>query len=153
MEYLRTLVAAISVLFATTAPVMNVDLSREQAKADTAAMVTYATLADGVLVTEPAKARCLVFYFDGCPPCEQVHRTIDKELVPNGWSAGNKATDDFEYINVYGRDERLAKYRNGRGWMCPTLVIIDSKGKELDRHVGALSAKQLTDWLGKFRNP
>lgn len=150
MDYLKTIIAAAAALFAV-APILNVDLSREQAKADTAAMATYATLADGELVMEAPKARCLVFYFDGCPPCAQLHRTIDRELVPNGYTAGHKSTDDFEYVDVHGKDPRLDKYRNGRGWMCPCLVMIDDKGKELDRHVGAMSAKQLADWLGKYR--
>lgn len=145
----KSLIAAIAAFF-SVAPIVDQQLLQEQAKADTAALVTYAALADGVLVAEAPKARCLVFYFDGCPPCEQLHRTIDKDLVPNGWSAG-KQGDDFEFIDVKGKDPRATTYRRNNRWQCPTMVIIDSKGKELDRHVGVLRAKQLAEWIGKYR--
>lgn len=148
---LKSIIAALSALFAV-APVINEELGHEQAKADTASMVTYASLVgDGVLVDEAPKARCLVFYFDGCPPCARLHQTIDRELVPNGFTVGKNASDDFEYIDVYGRDDRVKTYKRGARWACPTMVIVDSKGKELARHVGALQAKQLTEWLAKYR--
>lgn len=149
MAYVRTLIVAFFALFAMT-PLIDEKIGIEQSKADTAAMVTYASLADGALVTEAPKARCLVFYFDGCPPCAALHRTIDKDLVTNGWTVGKG--QDFEFVDVHSKDDRVTRFRRGRSWMCPTLVLIDAQGKELDRKVGALSAKQITDWVGFHRN-
>jgi thioredoxin-related protein len=130
------------------APVVPV----ETFKADTAAMVVYASLADEqVAVKDAASVRCLVFSFQGCSPCEQLHRTIDKELVPDGWRVGSRPTDDIEFVDVYSRDERVKRYKQGRSWMCPTLVLVDASGKELARKVGAMGGKELSAWIKSHR--
>lgn len=147
----RSIIATIAALFALSpaGPVAN---TGESFKADTSAMVVYASLAETkVDATEGQKVRCLVFSFKGCPPCAALYKSIDKDLVPAGWKVGSKPTDDIESIDVYGKDERVKTYRRGRGWMCPTLILVDDKGKELDRRVGETSGKAVGEWIKSFR--
>lgn len=152
-NFIRNLLATIAALFAF-APSGPAIPTAETVKADTSAMVCYAALADSkVNVTDGAKVRCLVFTFEGCPPCKTLKAKIEKELIPSGWKVGTKPTDDFEYIDVYNRrDDRVSTYRQGRNWSCPTLVLIDDSGKELTRHTGdSRSAQQLGDWIKSYR--
>lgn len=150
MDYLRNLLAAVLAMFAVTpaGPIVPA----ESYKAETSAMVIYASLAETkVDATDGQKVRCLIFSFDGCPPCATLHKSIEKELVPAGWKVGSKPTDDIERIDVYGKDERVKTYRKGRSWMCPTLILVDDKGKELDRKVGETNGKAVGEWIKSFR--
>lgn len=154
MRHILHFIAAIIAAFAIGGSSGPAVPTAEAVKADTSAMVVYASMADSkVNATEGEKVRCLVFTFEGCPPCKTLKAKIEKELVPSGWKVGTKPTDDFEYIDVYNRrDDRVSKYRKGRNWSCPTLVLVDDAGKELTRHEGdSRTAQQLGDWIKSYR--
>lgn len=148
----RSFLAALAAMFAIGPSGPTVPTA-ETVKADTSAMVVYASFADAKVATaEGSKVRCLVFSFEGCPPCKTLKAKIEK-LAPEGWKLGTKPTDDFEIVDVYNRrDKRVTEYRNGRNWSCPTLILVDDTGKELARHTGDdRTGQQIADWIKSHR--
>ena len=98
-------------------------------------------------VITPPKTRCLVFSASWCSPCTKMKRNI-AGMSRNGWRVGSLPTDDIEIIDVDGRDERISKF-NPKS--LPTLVIVDSSGKEVSRKSGEMSAAELAAWIQSTR--
>ena len=74
-----------------------------------------------------------IYYFsaDWCQPCKQLGPTMEKSGLP------------FQKINVDNDTELSAKYgiRN-----IPTLVKVDSNGKEISRLVGNNPLNKIKNW-------
>ena len=92
--------------------------------------------------------RCLIFGFSSCPACQQLHRTIRREVVPKGWKLGPLPTDDIEEIDIYSSDVRVSRYKHSS---YPTLIIVDQAGKELDRKSDAMKSDALIAWIQSTR--
>lgn len=95
----------------------------------------------------PPATRCLIFSATWCKPCTQLKRNV-VVMSRNGWRVGPLATDDLEFIDVDGRDERLTKYKHAS---VPTLVIVDRSGKEIARREGVQTADSLAEWIRSTR--
>jgi hypothetical protein len=93
--------------------------------------------------------RCLIFSAKWCGPCNQLKRNV-AGMSRSGWRVGSAATDDIEFIDVDGRDERLSKYKHSS---IPALVIVDPTGKEIARREGVQSADELGAWIRSTRTP
>ena len=93
------------------------------------------------------KTRLLIFGFESCPACKILHRSV-RDMSRDGWRVGPLPTDDIEEIDIYGRDERIRKYKHSS---YPTLIIVDQSGKELARKGGAMSSTALAEWIQSTR--
>lgn len=95
----------------------------------------------------PPATRCLIFSATWCGTCRKLKATV-LPMARSGWRIGPLPTDDIEFIDVDGRDERISKYRHTS---VPTLVIVDSAGKEVARREGVQTADQLGEWIRSTR--
>lgn len=95
----------------------------------------------------PPSTRCLIFTATWCKPCAQLKRNV-AVMSRNGWRVGPANTDDIEFIDVDGPDERLTKYKHSS---VPTLVIVDQSDKEIARREGVQSADALGEWIRSTR--
>lgn len=99
-------------------------------------------------VVEPPPTRCLIFGSSTCGHCRELHKTINRELKPLGWTVGQPPAD-IEEIDIYSNDVRVSRYRHGPSY--PTLIIIDQHGKELKREEGAMKGPDLIAWIQSTR--
>ena len=97
---------------------------------------------------DPPSHRLLIFGFDSCPACKTLHRTT-REMSRDGWRVGSDPTDDIEHIDIYGRDEKVSQYKHGPSYPC--LILVDKAGREVGRHVGAMGADKLAEWIRSKR--
>lgn len=96
---------------------------------------------------EPPSTRCLIFGYSTCKFCRELHRTIRWELEPKGWTVGPSPAD-IEEIDIYSSDVRIGRYKHSS---YPTLIIVDQKGKEVDRKTYAMKGPELIAWIQSSR--
>jgi len=91
---------------------------------------------------KPPKPQVIAYVctMDGCPPCKRMERDIPRELVPAGWRVVvDKGSESPKASQVF-ISKRLPKGVRVRAY--PTTIIFRD-GKEVERHVGYWSAKEL----------
>jgi thioredoxin 1 len=80
--------------------------------------------------------KVLKFEASWCQPCKMMSKVIAE--------AKDKITVQIDPVDIDDNQE-LAKQYNIRG--VPTLVVVDDSGAEVKRKVGALSEKDLIEFL------
>lgn len=80
--------------------------------------------------------KILKFSADYCLPCKQLQKVIDSIALPY----------PIEYHDIYNEDSmQLAAKMNVRN--VPTMILLDNEGNVLKVKAGAMSEKQLMDFL------
>jgi hypothetical protein len=88
--------------------------------------------------------QALLFSAEWCKPCGPRKKAIEKTVVPLGWSYGDQEDADFRVVDIDKQPDLTRKYSVE---MVPTIIYVDSGGKEYDRIVGAKSNRLLTTSL------
>jgi thioredoxin-like negative regulator of GroEL len=81
----------------------------------------------------------LLFTQPGCPPCQQVRRSLEHPDV-----RAARLGLDLREIDVRRDPGRARQYRVAA---VPTLVRLDATGREVSRKQGGLDPARLRDWL------
>jgi len=91
----------------------------------------------------PAKKPALYeFGAKYCVPCKEMQKVM-ADLKP-------QYSDQVELRMVYS-DEEMPLFKQYRIVAIPTQVFLDASGKEVDRHLGALSKEEVIKKLKEFK--
>lgn len=84
--------------------------------------------------------KVLKFYADWCQPCKMISTMIEQ--------AKDTIKTPIENVNIDSEDNiSLCKSYGIRG--VPTMILLDDEGKEVRRHVGMATDKQLKTFFGE----
>ncbi len=112
-----------------------------------------------ILKTAEADKKPVVLEFTGsdwCPPCKMMEKQVFSTKEFQDFSASDIVFVKLDFprskeqaAEVKARNEELVKKFNIEGF--PTLVVLDSQGKELARQVGFLAGgpSAVIDWIQK----
>ncbi|MEX0774705.1 MAG: thioredoxin family protein [Phycisphaeraceae bacterium] len=83
-----------------------------------------------------------------CPPCLEMKRTVFPDAKVSDYL--NQHYVPLRADLTYDHPETMALARQFGIWATPTLIILDSQGRELDRATRMMPAEELTTWLEKI---
>lgn len=84
--------------------------------------------------------KILKFYAEWCGPCKALSQVIK--------NAGDKVTIPVEEVNI---DENLFMSQHMNIRSVPTMVIIDNDEKEVKRHIGYMTEKDLLEFVKEYQ--